>query len=138
MTGTYEHGIDEKGRLIIPAKLRDKLGNRFYLAPGVKENLTLYPLSTWEVLRERVSALTTTQAADMDLFFASSYECEPDKQWRIMIPPDLKEYAGIDRDVVITGNSDRAQIWNRESYYAKRRQQLNPRTIAGLLDSLGV
>ena len=70
MTGTYEHSIDEKGRLVIPSRLRDELGPVFYLAPGVKSNLTVYPMEAWNVLRERASALTTTQAAAMDTFFA--------------------------------------------------------------------
>ncbi len=138
MTGKYEHSIDEKGRLFIPAKVREELGATFYLAPGVKENLTIYPMDAWNVLRERVSALTTTQAAAMDVFFASSYKCEPDKQWRIQIPGDLKEYAMLDRDVVITGNNDRLQIWSAETWNAKAKQELRPENIAGLLDGMGV
>lgn len=114
MTGTYEHSIDDKGRLVIPSRLRDELGPVFYLAPGVKNNLTVYPMDAWNVLRERAAALTTTQAAAMDVFFASAYKCEPDKQWRIQLPNNLREYAGIDRDVVTTGNNDRAQIWSAE------------------------
>jgi MraZ protein len=95
-------------------------------------------LSAWNVLRERVSALTTTQAAAMDVFFASSYKCEPDKQWRIQIPSDLKDYAKLDRDVVITGNNDRLQIWSAEAWSAKAKQELRPENIASLLDGMGV
>ncbi len=138
MTGTYEHSIDNAGRLIVPSKLRDKLGPTFYLSVGVKENLTLYPLSTWAKLQERVSELTTTQAAAMDVFFASAQLCEADKQWRFQVPGYLKDYAKIDRDVVITGNNDRAQIWSAENWKAKTRQQLNPENIANLLESLGI
>ncbi len=138
MTGKYEHSIDDKGRLFIPAKLREELGSVFYLSVGVKENLTLYPMEAWNVLRERASALTTTQAAAMDMFFASAYKCEPDKQWRIMVPPDLREYARIDRDVVITGNNDRAQIWSAEKWAEKTRAELTPANIASLMDALGI
>ena len=138
MTGTYEHSIDDKGRLFIPAKLREELGSVFYLAAGVKENLTIYPMEAWNVLRERAAALTTTQAAAMDVFFASAYKCEPDKQWRIQLPPDLRAYAGIDRDVVITGNNDRAQIWSAEQWAAKTKAELTPANIANILDSLGI
>ena len=109
MTGRYEHSIDEKGRLFIPAKLR-----------------------------ERVSSLTTAQAAAMDVFFASAYKCEPDKQWRIQVPSDLREYARIDRDVVITGNNDRAQVWSAEKWAEKAKSELNPANIAALMDSLGI
>lgn len=138
MTGTYEHSLDNAGRLIVPSKLRDKLGNVFYLAVGVKENLTLYPMSAWAKLQERVSQLTTAQAAAMDVFFASAQLCEADKQWRFQVPSYLKEYAKIDRDVVITGNNDRAQIWSADNWKAKTRQQLNPETIANLLETLGI
>lgn len=138
MTGTYEHSIDSAGRLIVPAKLRDKLGASFYLAVGVKENLTLYPMEAWNRLRDRVAELSTTDAASMDLFFASAQLCEADKQWRFQIPSYLKEYAKIDRDVVVTGNNDRAQIWSAENWKAKTRQQLNPETIASLMKNLGI
>ena len=138
MTGKYEHSIDDKGRLFIPAKLREELGSVFYLAAGVKQNLTIYPMDAWNILRERAAALTTTQAAAMDVFFASAYKCEPDKQWRIMVPPDLREYAKIDRDVVITGNNDRAQVWSAEQWAEKAKAELTPANIAGILDSLGI
>ena len=138
MTGTYEHSIDSAGRLIVPSKLRDKLGSSFYLAVGVKENLTLYPMETWDKLRQRVSELSTTDAASMDLFFASAQLCEADKQWRFQIPSYLKDYAKIDRDVVVTGNNDRAQIWSADNWKAKTRQQLNPETIASLMKNLGI
>lgn len=138
MTGKYEHSIDDKGRLFIPSRLREELGSVFYLSVGVKENLTIYPMAAWNILRERASALTTTQAAAMDVFFASAYKCEPDKQWRIMVPPDLREYAGIDRDVVITGNNDRAQIWSAEKWAEKARAELKPANIASIMDALGI
>ena len=138
MTGTFEHSLDNAGRLIVPSKLRDKLGTAFYLAVGVKENLTLYPMETWNKLKDRVSQLTTAQAAAMDVFFASAQLCEADKQWRIQVPSYLKEYAKIDRDVVVTGNNDRAQIWSADNWKAKTRQQVNPETIANLMNDLGI
>ncbi len=137
MTGTYEHSIDNAGRLIVPSKLRDKLGSTFYLAVGVKENLTLYPMETWDKLRQRVSELSTTDAAAMDAFFAYAQQCDVDKQWRFQVPSYLKDYAGIDRDVVITGNNDRAQIWSAENWKAKR-QEITPEQIAALMKGLGI
>ena len=90
------------------------------------------------MLRERAAALTTTQAAAMDVFFASACKCEPDKQWRIMVPQNLRDYAKIDRDIVITGNNDRAQIWSAEKWVEKTRAELTPANIANILDSLGI
>ena len=138
MTGTYEHSIDNAGRLIVPAKLRERLGAKFYLSVGVKENLTLYPMETWDRLRAKVSELSTTDAAALDLFFAYAQLCEADKQWRFQVPGYLKDYAKIERDVVITGNNDRAQVWSAETWRAKTRQELNPETIASLMKNLGI
>ena len=132
MTNNYEHSLDSAGRLIVPSKLRDKLGQVFYVAPGSQENLTIYPLETWARLTARVSELDTADAEDMDVFFGLALRCEADKQWRFQLSPTLKEYAGIDRDVVITGNNDRAQIWNREKWEA-RRKEITPAKIAELM-----
>ena len=138
MTGTYKHSLDNAGRLIVPAKLRDKLGSEFYLSVGVKENLTLYPMETWNRLKAKVSELSTTDAASMDVFFASAQFCEVDKQWRFQILPYLKDYATIDKDVVVTGNNDRAQIWSAESWAVKAQMELNPANIASLMKNLGI
>lgn len=138
MTGTYEHSIDSAGRLIVPSKLREKLGTSFYLSVGVKENLTVYPMATWDKLRAKVSELGTADAEEMDTFFGTAWECSVDKQWRFQVPSYLKDYAKIDRDVIITGNNDRAQIWNAETWKAKISQQLNPQHIANLMRKMGI
>ena len=137
MTGNYEHSLDSAGRLIVPSKLREKLGPIFYVAPGSKENLTMYPLETWERLKARVSELGTADAEDMDAFFGFAQRCEADKQWRFQLSSDLKEYAGIDRDVVISGNNDRAQIWNKANWAAKR-SKVTPANIAEMMRRLKV
>ena len=138
MTGTYEHSLDNAGRLIVPSKLRDKLGSTFYLAVGVKENLTLYPMATWAKLQERVAGLTTAQAAAMDVFFASAQLCEADKQWRFQVPSYLKDYAKIDRDVVITGRSGQAEIWDAEQYQKFEKEPLTPEKLLASLEAVGL
>lgn len=136
MTGTYEHSIDTAGRLIVPAKLRDKLGCSFYMAVGSKENLTLYPMEAWNGIKAKVAALPLTERLEMDVFFASAQLCEVDKQWRFQVPSFLKEYAAIDRDVVITGNNDLAQIWSKDHWLEKKKAELKPANIAALLGRL--
>lgn len=136
MTGTYEHSIDTAGRLIVPAKLRDKLGCSFYMAVGSKENLTLYPMDAWNAIKAKVAALPLTERLEMDVFFASAQLCEVDKQWRFQVPSFLKEYAAIDRDVVITGNNDLAQIWAKDQWLEKKKAELKPANIAALLGRL--
>lgn len=137
MTSNYEHSLDSAGRLIVPSKLREKLGPVFYVGPGSQGNLTMYPLETWARLTGRVSDRSTVDAEDMDGFFGLAQRCEVDKQWRFQLSPDLKEYAGIDRDVVISGNNDRAQIWNKDMW-AARRSEMTPAKIAEIMRRLNV
>lgn len=138
MTGTYDHSLDSAGRLIVPAKLREKLGRTFYLAVGSRDNLTLYPMEAWNDLKAKVAALPLAERSEMDVFFAAAQLCEADKQWRFQVPALLKEYAGIDRDVYITGNNDLAQIWSAEKWLEKKKAELNSANIAALLGRLRV
>lgn len=86
MTGTYEHSIDAKGRLFIPAKLREELGVTFYLAMGVDECLAIYPQETWNRFTEKFASLPMSQSAAMRPLFANASKCELDSQGRIVIP----------------------------------------------------
>lgn len=138
MTGAYPHSLDSAGRLIVPSKLRDKLGKDFYLAVGTRGNLTLYPMDEWNKLKAKVAEMTMMERSEMDVFFAAAQLCETDKQWRFQVPALLKEYAGIDRDVVITGNSTLAQIWNAQAWQEIKKQEINPANIAALMGRLRV
>ena len=103
MTGTYEHSIDAKGRLFIPAKLRGELGETFYLAVGVDACLAIYPQSTWDKITEKIAALPMSQSKTMRLLFANAAKCELDSQGRIVVPAKLRKYAGLEKDAVIIG-----------------------------------
>ena len=92
MTGTYEHSIDAKGRLFIPAKLREELGVTFYLAMGVDACLAIYPQSTWDRFTEKFSSLPMSQSKAMRPLFANAAKCELDSQGRIVIPQKLRRY----------------------------------------------
>ena len=102
--GEYQHSLDEKSRLIIPARFRDDLGEKFVLTRGLDRSLFLYPLQEWKAIEEKKKTLSTTQAdarAIVRLLYSAAVECEPDKQGRISIPPHLREHAGIQRDLSI-------------------------------------
>ena len=92
-----------KGRLFIPAKLREELGVTFYLAMGVDACLAIYPQSTWDRFTEKFSSLPMSQSKAMRPLFANAAKCELDSQGRIVIPQKLRRYAGLDKDVVIGG-----------------------------------
>ena len=97
MTGTYEHAIDAKGRLFIPAKLREELGVSFYLAMGVDACLAIYPQATWDRFTEKFASLPMSQSKAMRPLFANAAKCEPDAQGRILIPVKLRQYAALER-----------------------------------------
>ena len=131
MTGTYEHSIDAKGRLFIPAKLREELGVTFYLAMGVDECLAIYPQETWNRFTEKFASLPMSQSAAMRPLFANASKCELDSQGRIVIPQKLRKYA------VIIGVNDRAEIWSAETWNAREEEEMTPEKMKACLAALG-
>ena len=137
MTGTYEHSIDAKGRLFIPAKLREELGVTFYLAMGVDECLAIYPQETWNRFTEKFASLPMSQSAAMRPLFANASKCELDSQGRIVIPQKLRKYAGLEKDAVIIGVNDRAEIWSAETSNAREEEEMTPEKMKACLAALG-
>ena len=137
MTGTYEHSIDAKGRLFIPAKLREELGVTFYLAMGVDECLAIYPQETWNRFTEKFASLPMSQSAAMRPLFANASKCELDSQGRIVIPQKLRKYAGLENDAVIIGVNDRAEIWSAETWNAREEEEMTPEKMKACLAALG-
>lgn len=137
MTGTYEHSIDAKGRLFIPAKLREELGVTFYLAMGVDECLAIYPQETWNCFTEKFASLPMSQSAAMRPLFANASKCELDSQGRIVIPQKLRKYAGLEKDAVIIGVNDRAEIWSAETWNAREEEEMTPEKMKACLAALG-
>ena len=137
MTGTYEHSIDAKGRLFIPAKLREELGVTFYLAMGVDECLAIYPQETWNRFTEKFASLPMSQSAAMRPLFANASKCELDSQGRIVIPQKLRKYAGLEKDAVIIGVNDRAEVWSAETWNAREEEEMTPEKMKACLAALG-
>ncbi|UOF92873.1 division/cell wall cluster transcriptional repressor MraZ [Fodinisporobacter ferrooxydans] len=112
--GEYQHSVDEKGRMIIPAKFRDALGVGFVLTRGLDNCLFVYPHDEWEILEAKLKTLPLTRAdarSFVRFFFSGATECELDKQGRISIPATLREYAGLVKDCTVIGVSNRIEIW---------------------------
>jgi MraZ protein len=117
LAGEYEHSLDGKGRLFIPARLREGLGSRFMVTKGLDSCLFAYPPAEWTRLEERLQAVPFTRAdarAFARLFFAGATECEVDRQGRILLPANLRRHASLEREAVILGVSTRAEIWSKE------------------------
>lgn len=117
--GEYSHSIDAKGRLIIPSKFREQLGEEFVLTKGLDGCLFIFPNDEWVIFEKKLKALplTNKSARTFSRFFvAGAASCELDKQGRILVPATLREFAGLEKDVVLTGNINRIEIWSKEKW----------------------
>ena len=117
--GEYNHTIDAKGRLIIPSKFRELLGEEFVLTKGLDGCLSIYPMDEWKAFEEKLRALplTNKNARTFTRFFvAGATNCELDKQGRILLPATLREFAGLEKDVVLTGMLNRIEIWSKDKW----------------------
>ena len=136
MTGTYEHNIDAKGRLFIPAKLREELGSSFHLAMGVDACLAVYPQSTWDRFTEKSASLPTSPSKALRPLVANRAKWRPDSQGRIVIPQKLRKYAGLEKETVIIGVHDRAEIWSAAAWNAQE-EEMSPEKMAACMAELG-
>lgn len=117
--GEYQHTLDPKNRVIMPAKFREKLGDSFVMTKGLDNCLFVYSQNEWSIVEEKLKSLPMTNKdarAFVRFFFAGASECELDKQGRMVMPTNLKEYAKIDKELVIIGVSTRIEIWSREEW----------------------
>ncbi|MDI3310601.1 MAG: division/cell wall cluster transcriptional repressor MraZ [Thermoanaerobacterium sp.] len=119
LMGQYEHTIDQKGRVFIPAKFRDELGYKFVLTRGLDNCLFAYSLSEWSNIEAKLKTLPLNRKdarAFTRFFLAGATECEIDKQGRVLIPNILREHAKIEKEVIIIGVSSRVEIWSKEAW----------------------
>ena len=123
--GEYQHSIDEKGRMIIPAKFRDELGPVFVMTRGLDQCLFLYPMSEWKAMEQKLKSLPLMKSdarAFTRFFFSGAVECELDKQGRVNIPANLRSHAKLEKDCVVIGVSTRVEIWSKEAWDAYSSQ----------------
>ncbi|MFQ9892363.1 MAG: division/cell wall cluster transcriptional repressor MraZ [Emergencia sp.] len=119
--GTFNNSIDAKNRMIVPSKHRDQLGGRCVLTRGLDQCLYIYSMAEWEKQMEKIEALPESDPkvrAFIRHFCANAVDCEFDKQGRIVIPAELKEYAGIDKELVTMGAMRKIEVWSREVWDA--------------------
>ena len=117
--GEYNHTNDAKGRLIIPSRFRELLGEEFVLTRGLDGCLSIYPMDEWVAFEEKLRALplTNKDARTFSRFFvAGATTCQLDRQGRILVPQTLRQFAGLDKDVVLTGNLNRIEVWSKETW----------------------
>ena len=137
MKGEFQHNIDAKGRLFIPAKFREELGKMFIITKGLDGCLFVYSASAWEVLEDNINQLPLSKSRNLQrFFFSSAADCVPDAQGRVLIPQNLREYAALQKEVPIIGVSGRVEIWNTARWKAIN-EELTPESIAEAMEELG-
>ena len=140
LIGEYEHSVDVKGRLIMPSKLRDEIGYKFIVTKGLDGCLFVFPLKEWEIFQEKLRALPVSDKNARNFtrfFFAGAIECEIDKQGRFLVSSNLREFAGLDKDVIIIGMNSRLEIWSKEKWQ-QCDENISADEIAEHMTDLGI
>ncbi len=116
--GTYAHSIDAKGRVIVPAKFRETLGDSFVVTLGLDGCLFVYPEEEWEDFIKQLKGLPgSKEARKLQRYFtAGAAPCDVDKQGRVLIPSNLREKAGLEKDIVFVGVMSKIEIWSKERW----------------------
>ena len=139
--GEYEHSVDAKGRVIMPAKLREDIGEKFIVTKGLDGCLFAYSKEEWNNFEEKLKTLplTNKNARDFVRFFLSgAVECEIDKQGRFLIPTNLRETASLQKEVVIIGVGTRIEIWDKEKWNSYNDENISVEDIAENMTMLGI
>ena len=136
MTGEFQHSLDNKGRIFIPAKLRDELGEVFFLTLSMDRCLCAYSAESWKVFSEKVSAMPYVQQRRMRPLFAQAARCELDAQGRALIPQNLRDYAGLVKSVTVVGCNNHAELWDSGAWSAVFAAEATPENIAAAMEEL--
>lgn len=140
LIGEYEHSLDTKGRLILPVKLREDIGEKFVITKGLDGCLFIFSLEEWQIFETKLKQLPiSNKDARMfsRFFFAGAIDSELDKQGRFLIPMNLREFAGFQKDVVIVGMNSRIEIWSKEKWN-KCENEISADEIAEKMEMLGI
>ena len=142
LLGEYRHNVDVKGRVSVPSKFRGDLGQSFVVTKGLDNCLFMYSKNEWETFENKLKQLPLTNQdarSFMRFFFAGATECEVDKQGRINIPQNLRDYANIKKDVVIVGVATRAEVWDLDTWEQyTTSDSLDVSKIASQMSELGI
>jgi len=136
VVGTYNHTIDAKGRVFVPAPLRKLLGDEFYVTICGEECLQIYTMAKWEQYLEKLSALKQSEQKPLRPIFSNAAHCVPDTQGRIQIPQNLRNRGFLEKNVTILGTGTFVQIWDAEKYAEIEAAESTPDKISEALEQL--
>lgn len=136
MTGEYQHSLDNKGRLFIPAKLREELGEVFYMTISMDRCLCIYSAESWQSFSDKVAAMPYVKQRRMRPLFAHAARCELDSQGRTIIAQNLRQYAQLTKNVTVVGCNNHAELWDSETWQSVYEQESTPENIAAAMEEL--
>ena len=136
MTGEFEHTLDAKGRLAIPARLRDELGSVFYVTLSMDRCLSAYSAENWQKFSDKVDAMPFVKQRKMRPLFAFAARCEVDGQGRILLPQNLREHAKLMKNVTVVGVNNHAELWSSDVWDATCADESSPENIAAVMEEL--
>ena len=140
LIGEYEHSLDTKGRLIMTAKLREDIGEKFILTKGLDGCLFAFSLEEWKNFETKLRALPISNKdarAFSRFFFAGAIDCEIDKQGRFLISSNLREFAQLEKEIVIVGMDSRIEIWSKDKWQ-NTDNDISADEIAAKMEMLGI
>ena len=140
LIGEYEHSLDAKGRLIMPAKLREDIGEKFIITKGLDGCLFAFSIAEWKIFEEKLRSLPISNKDARKFsrfFFAGAIDYEIDKQGRFLISSNLREFAELEKDVIIVGMDSRIEIWSKEKWN-KFDEDISADEIAEKMEMLGI
>ena len=140
LIGEYEHSLDAKGRLIMPAKLREDIGEKFIITKGLDGCLFAFSLEEWKNFEQKLRSLPISNKDARSFsrfFFAGAIDCEIDKQGRFLISSNLREFAELIKDVVIVGMDSRIEIWSKDKWQ-NTDDEISADEIAEKMEMLGI
>ena len=140
-TGEYRHAVDEKGRLAVPARFRAQLDGGALISRWIDGCLAIFPRSEWDQLASRVGSLPIADPSARTFsrfIFSSAFDFELDRQWRLVVPPGLRSWAGLDDEAIVVGARDHAEVWAPARWADYQRQMESAEALAEHLTGLGI
>ncbi len=136
--GEYRHSLDSKSRLSVPVKLREELGEEFVMCRGFDKCVMIFPLDAWTEFAQKLEAFSVMEGRNFTrYFFSGAMRVTMDTQGRALVPQVYRDFAGLDKDVVLIGNNKRLELWDEETWNNELATNLNSDDIAGGLMNLG-
>jgi MraZ protein len=136
MAGNYTHSLDAKGRIFIPAKLREELGDAFMVTISTEKCLCAYSAESWQRVIDKMRSLPFTKQKMLRPLFSHATKAELDAQGRILLPQKLRDFAGLEKNVTIVGDGDIAEFWDADTWAEIDSAETTPENLAAVFDEL--